>query len=94
VALATGSIDSTIIKLFKHNIFILHTQFYFVAFGLKIIGHRNPDNNLESAYILILKDVRENEFDYEKYKKCLFQLFNHMSNMDRSQRKQSVKQLL
>jgi hypothetical protein len=25
-----------------------HVQFYSLVFGLKIIGHGNPDNNLES----------------------------------------------
>jgi hypothetical protein len=28
--------------------FIYRKQFYFVVSGLKIIGHGNPDNNLES----------------------------------------------
>jgi hypothetical protein len=28
-------------------------QFYFVVSGLKIIGHRNPDNNLESHSISV-----------------------------------------
>jgi hypothetical protein len=28
-----------------------HAQFYFVISGLKIIGHGNPDNNLESHCI-------------------------------------------
>jgi hypothetical protein len=27
-------------------------QFYFVVSGLKIIGHGNPDNNLESPCML------------------------------------------
>jgi hypothetical protein len=26
-------------------------QFYFVASGLKILGHGKPDSNLESSYI-------------------------------------------
>jgi hypothetical protein len=33
------------------HIFIYLKQFYFAVSGLKIIGHGNPDNNLES-YIL------------------------------------------
>jgi hypothetical protein len=28
-----------------------HAQFFFVVSGLKIIGHGNPDNNLESHCI-------------------------------------------
>jgi len=32
----------------------LRKQFYFVVSGLKIIGHGNPDNNLESPYISYL----------------------------------------
>jgi hypothetical protein len=32
--------------------FIFRKQFYFVVSGLKIIGHGNPDNNLESPCIL------------------------------------------
>jgi len=32
--------------------FIFRKQFYFVVSGLKIIGHGNPDNNLESSCIL------------------------------------------
>jgi hypothetical protein len=28
-----------------------HAQFYVIVFGLKIIGHGNPDNNLESHCI-------------------------------------------
>jgi hypothetical protein len=32
--------------------FIFRKQFYFVISGLKIIGHGNPDNNLESPCIL------------------------------------------
>jgi hypothetical protein len=27
---------------------MFHKQFYFAVSGLKIIGHGNPDNNLES----------------------------------------------
>jgi hypothetical protein len=30
-----------------------HKQFYFVVSGLKILGHGNPDNNLESLCICI-----------------------------------------
>jgi hypothetical protein len=32
--------------------FIYRKQFYFVVSGLKIIGHVNPDNNLESSCIM------------------------------------------
>jgi hypothetical protein len=32
------------------TIFIFRKQYYFVFPGLNIIGHRNPDNNLESLY--------------------------------------------
>jgi hypothetical protein len=31
--------------------FIFHEQLYFIICGLKTIGHRNPDNNLESHYM-------------------------------------------
>jgi hypothetical protein len=34
--------------------FIVRKQFYFVFFSLKIIGHGNPDNNLESKLICYL----------------------------------------
>jgi hypothetical protein len=30
-----------------------HVQFYFVVSGYKIIGHGNPDNNLESLCICL-----------------------------------------
>jgi hypothetical protein len=30
-----------------------HAQFYLIVFGLKIMGHGNPDNNLESLYIYL-----------------------------------------
>jgi hypothetical protein len=33
--------------------FIRSEQFYFVFSGFKIIGHGNPDNNLESHFKLI-----------------------------------------
>jgi hypothetical protein len=33
--------------------FLIHKQFYFVTSNLKIIGHGNPDNNLESHFIKI-----------------------------------------
>jgi hypothetical protein len=33
--------------------FIFFNQFYFVFSGLKIIGHRNPDSNLESRCTLL-----------------------------------------
>jgi hypothetical protein len=36
-----------VIKLFQFA-FIFRKQLYFVPSGLKIIGHGNPDNNLES----------------------------------------------
>jgi hypothetical protein len=32
--------------------FIFRKQFYFVVSGLKIIGHGNPDNNLETPCII------------------------------------------
>jgi hypothetical protein len=32
---------------FLSYIFIFRKQFYTIAFGLKIIGHGNPDSNLE-----------------------------------------------
>jgi hypothetical protein len=35
-------------KTFVTYVFIFHKQFYFVVSGLKIIGHGNPDKNLES----------------------------------------------
>jgi hypothetical protein len=37
-----------VIKLLDY-IFIFRKQFNFIFFGLKIIGHGNPDNNLGSA---------------------------------------------
>jgi hypothetical protein len=36
-----------VIKLSRYT-FIFHNQFHFIDFCLKIIGQRNPDNNLES----------------------------------------------
>jgi hypothetical protein len=42
------------LKLLSY-IFIFHKQFYFVISGLKIIGHENPDNNLESPCISVYK---------------------------------------
>jgi hypothetical protein len=30
--------------------FIFHNQFYFILSYLKVIGHENPDNNLELRY--------------------------------------------
>jgi hypothetical protein len=33
---------------FSELIFLFRKQFVSIATGLKIIGHRNPDNNLES----------------------------------------------
>jgi hypothetical protein len=44
------------------NIFFLVTLSYSVSSfvfdsGLKIIGYGNPDNNLESLYILIVKNI-------------------------------------
>jgi hypothetical protein len=38
------------VKLFD-NIFIFRKQFYFAVSGLNIIGHGNPDNNLESPCV-------------------------------------------
>jgi hypothetical protein len=37
--------------------FISHKQFYFVVSSLKIINHRNPDNNLESPCKLKLTNL-------------------------------------
>jgi hypothetical protein len=34
--------------------FILSKQFHFILFGLKIIGHGNYDNHLESLCIIIV----------------------------------------
>jgi hypothetical protein len=36
----------------KSYVFIFRQQLYFVFFNLKIIGHGNPDNNLESHCII------------------------------------------
>jgi hypothetical protein len=33
---------------------IFRKQFYFVISGLKIIGHGNPDNKLESLYLFYM----------------------------------------
>jgi hypothetical protein len=33
-------------------VFIFRQQFYLIVSGLKIMGHGNPDNNLESLCIL------------------------------------------
>jgi hypothetical protein len=42
------------------EILIFHKQFYFVTCGLKIIGHGNPDNNLESLCIYLVSfNVKE-----------------------------------
>jgi hypothetical protein len=35
-------------KQLQHAPFVFYKQFYFVVSGLQIIGHGNPDNNLES----------------------------------------------
>jgi hypothetical protein len=40
---------------FLSYIFIFRKQFNFIPFGLKIIGHENTDNNLESPCILYKK---------------------------------------
>jgi hypothetical protein len=45
------------LKNFLSYTFIFHKQFYFVVFGLKIVGHGNPDNNLESLCISITLEV-------------------------------------
>jgi hypothetical protein len=34
-------------KTLLNCIFIFRKQFYFIIYGLRIIGHGNPDNNLE-----------------------------------------------
>jgi hypothetical protein len=39
--------------------FIFRKKFYSIISGLKIIGHGNPDNNLESHYILELYQLAE-----------------------------------
>jgi hypothetical protein len=40
--------------LLEHHIWlVIFQQFYFVVSELKIIGHGNPDNNLESLCILL-----------------------------------------
>jgi hypothetical protein len=44
-----------------------HSHFYFVVSCLKIIGHGNPDNNLESHCTFILK---------KKYGPTLFKYYN------------------
>jgi len=41
-------------QLVQSYTFIFRKQFYSVVSGLKIIGHGNPDNNLESPCILIV----------------------------------------
>jgi hypothetical protein len=41
-------------------------QFYFVFSGLKIIGHGNPDNNLESSWTYA--DIRAGNWDYTHHK--------------------------
>jgi hypothetical protein len=43
--------NSTGHNFFSYN-FIFHEQFYFVISGLKIIGYRKPDNNLELPSIM------------------------------------------
>jgi hypothetical protein len=40
-----------VIKHFLSYAFIFRKQFYLLASDLKIIGHGNPDNNLESPGI-------------------------------------------
>jgi hypothetical protein len=48
--LAFCSMILRIIKLFSYT-FISRQQFYFIVPYLKIIGHGNPDNNLESSCV-------------------------------------------
>jgi hypothetical protein len=38
-----------------------HEQFYFVASGSRIVGHENPDNNLESFCTCML-EIQSNNF--------------------------------
>jgi hypothetical protein len=35
---------------FNMSAFLFPKQVYFVSSGLKIIGHGNPDNNIETTY--------------------------------------------
>jgi hypothetical protein len=37
--------------------FIFRQQFYFIISGLKITGHGNPDNNLESPCVTSGQDI-------------------------------------
>jgi hypothetical protein len=44
-------------KNFLSYILIIRKQFYLIVSGLKIIGHGNPDNNLESPCIYTHVDM-------------------------------------
>jgi hypothetical protein len=54
--LAFCSIDSTGHKILGYTS-IFWKQFYFVVSELKIIGHKNPDNNLESPCTSLSKQT-------------------------------------
>jgi hypothetical protein len=45
-------------ELFLSYAFIFRQQFYFILPGLKIIGHGNPNNNLESPCIILIVKAR------------------------------------
>jgi hypothetical protein len=47
-------------------------QLYFLAFGLKIIGHENPDNNLESHSTI---DVHQS-YEYTIFRPLYSSLLN------------------
>jgi hypothetical protein len=69
---ATKSVHVEVVKhsavlILLSYTFIFHKQFYFVVSGLKIIGHGNPDNNLESPCILYVLFV------------CLLQIYSASS---------------
>jgi hypothetical protein len=48
---ATRNVLLSIEAMLQNAKQLQHSQFYFVVSGLKIIGHGNPDNNLESLCI-------------------------------------------
>jgi len=54
--------------------FIFHKQFYFVVYGLKIIGHGNPDNNSESSCMSTFQETTEEAKSLSELH-CFFTIF-------------------
>jgi hypothetical protein len=49
----SGNSQTIWVQCWGYN-FIFLKQFYFIVFGLKIVGHGIPDNNLESHCTLVI----------------------------------------